>query len=329
MKTIALILFIIVSTIQQLCAQRVEQNVAVKTADSITLYGTLLLPELEQNSTTPVAIIITGSGPTDRDGNNVWMPNNSLRMLAEGLADNGIATIRYDKRGVGESINHMLVEDSLSIRTFVEDAKRWIEFVESDPRLGDITLIGHSEGGKIALVIENDYITEPHKNTQISKLVLIAAAGRTLDKVIQEQFQHQPPHIRDRVERVANQIIDSLKQGKKVENVPIYLNSIFRHSVQNFLIEDFKIDPLGLISQINKPILIVQGTTDVQIKLHDAIALKNANTGAELRLIKDMNHILKRVEGMSQQEQVPSYSNPSLPLHAELVGVIVEFIKKQ
>lgn len=304
-------------TLCEVLAQSVEQNITVVTGDGVTLHGSLLLPSIDQSEEPfPVAIIIAGSGPTDRNGNNVMMLNNSLKMVAEGLAEGGIASIRYDKRGVAESQVLNLDESEMTLGVFALDVLSWIAYAEEDSRLGEITLVGHSEGGKIALM-------SGVKDTGVDKIVLLAAPGRTIDKVLREQLASQP----EQVKSSAYAIIDSLKEGKKVEEVPIYLNSLFRESVQNFLISDIQTDPAELISEVKVPVLIVQGTTDIQINVRDAMALSASNHDAELVVIDYMNHILKDCPTMDRGAQTPIYSNPVIPLNERLIPAITTFIR--
>ncbi len=301
---------------QGLFAQSVEQEITVVTSDGVTLHGTLLLPSIDQSDEPfAVAIIIAGSGPTDRNGNSVMMLNNSLKMVAEGLADSGIASIRYDKRGVAQSQVLNLDESQITLDVFALDVLSWISFVEGDSRLGEITLVGHSEGGKIALMVSAQEVA-------VDKIVLLAAPGRTIDKVLKEQLATQP----EQVKSSAYAIIDSLKAGKHVEEVPIYLNSLFRESVQNFLISDIQTDPAELISEVRIPVLIVQGTTDIQINVRDAKALSASNHDAELVVIERMNHILKDCSSLDGEAQMPVYSNPTIPLSQRLIPALTTFI---
>ncbi|MEO1273724.1 MAG: alpha/beta hydrolase, partial [Myxococcota bacterium] len=99
-----------------------SENVSVD-HNGVTLHGTLLLPETE-NAPTAAILIIAGSGPTDRDGNSPVIPgtNNSLRYLAEALAENGVASLRYDKRFIGQSVSPGLVESELRFDHYADDA---------------------------------------------------------------------------------------------------------------------------------------------------------------------------------------------------------------
>jgi predicted alpha/beta hydrolase len=126
----------------------VEVHITTSTG---TLYGTQIIPT--SNVPEPVVLIIAGSGPTDRDGNNpLGGPNNSLKLLAEGLAGHGIASIRYDKRGIGESSAAGTKEVDLRFDTYVEDAALWIQQLQADSRFSSVTVIGHSEGSLIGML---------------------------------------------------------------------------------------------------------------------------------------------------------------------------------
>ena len=117
-----------------------------------TLHGTLLAPESKKP--VPVVLIISGSGPTDRDGNSAILPgkNDSLKMLAEGLAAKGIASLRYDKRGIGESAGAMTAEKDLRFETYIDDAAAWAAKLKKDPRFSRVVIAGHSEGSLIGMV---------------------------------------------------------------------------------------------------------------------------------------------------------------------------------
>jgi len=275
------------------------------------LSGTLELPNIKPPF--PVVLIIAGSGPTDRDGNNPMMKNNSLKMLATELAKNGIASLRYDKRGIGKSKSAALMENDLHFENYIKDAEGWIDLLKHDTRFGDIIVIGHSEGSLIGM------IASQKKN--VAKFISIAGIGQSADKTIREQLKSQPATVLAQ----ASPILDKLVQGETVENVPSMLNSLFRLSVQPYMISWFKYDPGKEISKLKKPVLIVQGTTDIQVTVDDAEKLAEANPKAEKQIIEGMNHILKTAD-MDRQKNIATYSQPDLPIKTELVKVIVEFI---
>jgi alpha/beta superfamily hydrolase len=286
------------------------QPVTLKTATG-EIFGTLTLP-INANKKVPVALIIAGSGPTDRDGNNMSMKNNSLKMLAEALAKEGIASLRYDKRGIGESRKSGKSELELRFDDYVNDAKGWIELLLSNKQFSKVIVIGHSEGSLIGMISAEDR----------ASFISIAGAGRSADLILKEQLAAQPKQIKD----TCFAIIDSLKSGKTVEKVNPLLFSLFRPSVQPYMISWFKHDPQIEIKNIKKKSLIIQGTKDIQVTLTDAELLNKANPKSKLLVIENMNHIFKIVEG-DRQANMATYNNPNLPISQKMVDGIVEFIK--
>ena len=113
----------------------VETKITLKTATG-DIFGTLTTPE--KFNKIPVALIIAGSGPTDRDGNNSGLNNNSLKMLSAELLKKGIATLRYDKRAIAESREAIGTgEASLRFDDYVNDAKGWIQLLKQDKRFSN------------------------------------------------------------------------------------------------------------------------------------------------------------------------------------------------
>lgn len=276
------------------------------------LFGTLTTPDLTKKY--PVALLIAGSGPTDRNGNNSMMKNNSLKMLAEVLAKNGIASLRYDKRGIGESKASAITEQSLVFENYTEDAKSWINLLKQDKRFSEVVLIGHSEGSLIGMIA----------GAKANKFISIAGPGESADKLIKAQITSKS---NKQLEDLTFPIIDSLKSGYKVKKVDPMLNSLFRPSIQPYLISWFKYNPQAEIKKLNVPILIVQGNNDLQVTVKDAETLSQANNNAELLIVDKMNHVMKIVEG-DKQTNLESYNNESLPLSEIMTSKIISFIKK-
>lgn len=296
--------------ISSLCAAQTEQSVTLKTGTG-TLEGSLLLPNAEPNI--PVALIIAGSGPTDRNGNQPSLTNNALKMLAEQLANNGIASLRYDKRGIGKSINAVKQEAELRFEHYIADAERWLNLLKQDERFGDVIVIGHSEGSLIGMIAA--------RLGKADKFISIAGLARPAGNVLKEQLRAQP----DAVRQIAFPIIDKLNEGKSVDNVTPALYALFRPSVQPYMISWFKYDPSKEISKLHIPILIIQGANDIQVSVSDAELLAKANSHAEKWMIGGMNHIFKMVE-VAQQQNLASYNQPDLPIADKLVERIVSFI---
>lgn len=275
------------------------------------LSGTLTTPK--GSGLVPVALLIAGSGPTDRNGDNPAMKNASLEKLAYGLANNNIASLRYDKRGVGESKNAGKTEADLRFQDYVADAKEWIELLKKEARFSKIIVVGHSEGSLIGMMAALHLA---------DGFVSLAGAGKPADKIIREQLASQPPAVQD----LCFPILDSLVAGKTVTTVNPALYALFRPSVQPYLISWFRVDPQVEIQKLTIPVLLVQGTADIQVAVADAEALAKANAHAQLKLIENMNHIFRIVTG-DRNANIATYSNAGLPISAELVNAISAFIK--
>jgi pimeloyl-ACP methyl ester carboxylesterase len=276
------------------------------------LFGTLTTPDLSKKY--PIALLISGSGPTDRNGNNPMMKNNSLKMLAESLAKSGIASLRYDKRGIGESKASAISEQTLVFENYTEDAKSWINLLKQDKRFSEVIVIGHSEGSLIGMIA----------GAKANKFISIAGPGESADLLIKTQIGSKS---NKQLNDLTFPIIDSLKSGNTVKKVDPMLNSLFRASIQPYLISWFKYNPQTEIKKLNVPILIVQGNKDLQVTVKDAELLSQANKNAELLIVENMNHILKNIEG-DAQANMESYNNESLPVSEVMTNKIISFIKK-
>lgn len=288
--------------------QGTETAVKLTTATG-DIAGTLSVPAGKRKM--PVALIIAGSGPTDRNGNNPVMKNNSLKMLSDSLLQHGIATLRYDKRAIGESVAAAKSESELRFDDYVEDARGWLEWLKKDKRFSKVVVIGHSEGSLIGMLVAQD----------AAEFVSLAGAGHRADLLLKEQFQSQPPMIKD----IAFPILDSLAQGKTVDSVNKLLYSVFRPSVQPYMISWFKYDPQSIIAKLTVPVLIIQGEHDIQVPVGEAQLLSKANPRATLVLIPRMNHILKLVEG-DRAANLKTYNDPALPIAPELGARLAAFI---
>ena len=291
--------------------QETPATLATKTG---VLHGTLRIPA-GAKTPMPVALIIVGSGPTDRDGNSPLLPgkNNSVAMLADALGERGIATLRYDKRGIGTSAGAMAQESDLRFTTYVDDAVDWLEWLRADPRFSRRIVIGHSEGSLVGVLAA--------QRSPVSHVVSIAGAGRPIDEVLDEQLSRTlPPDLLADTRR----IMAELAAGRPVESVPPQLVALFRPSVQPYMISWLPLDPAQEVGRLTVPVLVVQGTTDIQVNNADADRLTNGHPHATLETIEGMNHVLKEVREPSQQ--AASYSDPALPLHPRLAESIATFV---
>lgn len=279
-----------------------------------TLHGTLELPT--GKGPFPVVLIIAGSGPVDRDGNAAQLGLNTdcYKLLAKALAQDGIASLRYDKRGAGEDMLLALPESQLRFGAYIEDAVEWGKQLREDKRFSTLTIIGHSEGSLIGIIAARKIPADGY--------VSIAGAGEPVQDVLRTQLKPKlPPDLYQQAES----IIDSLEQGKTVAQVPVFLNELFRPSVQPYLISWFKYNPAKEISELKVPALIIQGERDLQVSVSDAENLKKADPSAKLVLIPSMNHVLKDVDS-GQGANLATYGNPKLPLDQTLITSIKTFI---
>ncbi|MEB0042295.1 MULTISPECIES: alpha/beta fold hydrolase [unclassified Pseudomonas] len=277
------------------------------------LFGTLVLPK--SDVPVPVVLMISGSGPTDRDGNNTdGGRNDSMKRLAKILAKHNIASVRYDKRGVAASTAATPDERDLSIEAYVTDAEAWGQKLKADPRLGPLILMGHSEGALVASLAA--------QKAGADAVISIAGTGRPVDQVVREQLQYRlPPALILR----SDQLIESLKAGRTDDNVPPALEVVFRPSVQPYLISLFRQDPAKAFGKLHVPALIIQGRHDIQVGVGDAERLQAAKPDAELALIDGMNHVMRIVPN-DIKRQMASYKDPQLPLASELSTRILHFI---
>jgi alpha-beta hydrolase superfamily lysophospholipase len=302
--------------VAQASAEPVATPESVQAGDAV-LRGTLLTPV--SIGKPPVALIIAGSGPTDRDGNSPLLPgkNNSLKLLAEGLAGRGIASLRYDKRGIAGSTLGVTGEQDLTFRTFSDDAVAWSERLAADDRFSDLVIVGHSEGALIGILAAQ---TIPP-----TKLVSIAGLGRPAGTVLREQLGRQ---LSGEMLATADSIISVLERGERVDSVPQILLVLFRPSVQPYLSSFLRITPAAEVAKVAAPVLVIHGSTDAQIARSDAETLAASAPDATLRIFDGMNHVLKPAPaGLPQQ--VAAYTDSTIALAPGLVDTIAAFIRRR
>ncbi|MCC1484515.1 alpha/beta hydrolase [Winogradskyella immobilis] len=272
--------------------------------------GTLLIPNSKEKP--ELVIIIAGSGPTDRNGNQNFLKNNNLKKLATALTDKGIATFRYDKRIV-KQIRRGNVDLSITFNDFVTDAKSVISYFKATEQYSKIYVAGHSQGSLVGLLASEN-------NTD--GFISISGAGQNFGDVIVEQINNTARQFIDDTERV----IKTLKAGKTTTDYPAQLGAIFNIETQPFIISWLKYNPTEIISTLEIPILIINGTKDLQVSENEAKLLANANTSATLKLIENMNHVLFIIEG-DDLENSKSYNEAFRKISSELIDSIVTFIE--
>lgn len=310
MRKIFISLFLIVSasSFSQVTAAFTKENITVNSL----LNGSLYTPN-QQNKKLNLVILIAGSGPTDRDGNQMGLVNNSLKLLAEALANNGIAVYSYDKRIFAQMASGKLDESSLSFDNFIDDAKAVIQYFKNQKKYHSITVAGHSEGALIGMVATNG---------NADGYISIAGAGRPIDEVLLEQIEKQAPFLKEEVQKN----LETLKNGTTFELKNQMLASLFRASVQPYMISWIKYNPQTEIKKLQIPTLLINGDKDIQVSVQDAQLLQQAKLNAQLHIIQNMNHVFKEIKG-DDAENKAAYTNPDLPISIELSSIITTFIR--
>jgi hypothetical protein len=274
--------------------------------------GSLYSP-LKQDGKTNLVILIAGSGPTDRDGNQNGVINNSLKYLAEELSTSDHAVFSYDKRIISQMVNGTINESTLTFEDFINDAKEVFAFFKKQKKYNKIIIAGHSEGSQIGMIAANG---------KADAFISLEGPGRPIDKVLLEQIGKQDPKLTVEVQKY----LEILKNGKTFELKNQILASLFRKSVQPYMISWIKYNPQDEIKKLKIPVLVINGTKDLQVSIADANLLKQAKPDAKLVIIKNMNHIFKEIKA-GDTENKDSYTNPNLPVMTDLIININQFIK--
>lgn len=314
MKKILFISILILSYLSIFSQSVVEEEVILTTKNNEKLYGTLLTSDKSDSS---VVLIIPGSGPTDRDGNSLIMngKNNSLKYLAEDLIEANIPSLRIDKRGVGKSANAMIKEEDLSFETYIGDVVEWGNLLLQDKRFNKIIIAGHSEGSLIGMIAA--------KKLGATAFISLAGTGMSADSIISKQMEAQPEPLKKEVERV----LSKLRNSDTVGDVNPMLYSLFRPSVQPYMISWMKYHPTQEISKLDIPVLVVQGNTDIQVSEEDAKMLDGAAKKSTLIVINHMNHVFKSAS-TDRNENIATYTNPEMLNVPQLAEEIIKFINE-
>jgi pimeloyl-ACP methyl ester carboxylesterase len=287
-------------------------------AGSIELAGTLVLPAVGENQPVPGVVLIAGSGPTDRDGNNRLVPQkiDLLKQIAEQLAEAGIASLRYDKRGVGQST---LAPATLAERELFFGWENFIGDVvlahaelikQSEVRPYGTALLGHSEGGLFAIATAQATIAHsPYA------LVLASTPGRPLFEIIHSQVARSMPALVEPADKIMGTI---LRTGHAPQDVPHELASAFPAYIGPFLKGELAFDPAKALANLKQPCLLLHGGADQQIVPMDEIqplvdALARRDAPGEVLVAPVVSHSLKPVSGRRD----PGFAGPLAPAIAD------------
>ena len=304
---LSLLLIVIYSTINSQELTYATKDIAINPL----IDGTLLTPKAIDAP--KLAIIIAGSGPTDRDGNQNFMRNNSLKKLSESLTNAGIATFRYDKRIV-KQITSNNIDPNIKFDDFVTDAISVVDYFRQSNAFSKIYIIGHSQGSLVGMMAAKD---------RADGFISIAGSGQSIDAVITEQISLMDPSLTD----ATTKAFKSLKAGQLTTDYPPALTPIFKADVQPFIMSWMKYDPQKIITSLKIPVLIINGTNDLQVSTAEAELLKKAANNSEIKIIDKMNHVLFIING-DKLVNSKSYNESSRNISEELIISISTFIGK-
>lgn len=272
----------------------------------------------------PQVLIVPGSGPTDRDGNSpLGIRAGSYRLLAEALAARGIGSVRIDKRGMFGSRAAVADGNAVTVADYASDVRAWIEAARAATGARCVWLLGHSEGGLVALAAAAE------APDGVCGLILVAAPGRKVGLVLREQLRANPANAPLLDQALA--AIDRLEAGQRVDAAALHpaLMSLFAPPVQGFLISLLAQDPAALLARYRGPALVLHGRRDIQAAVADAERLAAARPGVNLVMLDDVNHVLKRVATDDRAANAATYADPDLPLAHGVVEAIAGFVLAQ
>jgi len=294
----------------------------------VELSGTLLLPLVSELQRVPGVVLIGGSGPTDRDGNNALLPLriDLLKQIAELLASNGIASLRYDKRGVAASAKQ--------VPTGLDAQER---FHAWDNYVGDVmaahaellrhdeikryatALLGHSEGGLLALAA-----TAAMGKRAPYALVLAGTPGRPLIDIVRAQISRTGPQYSAVADRIMKAILDT---GHVPADTPAELQLIFPSYAGPFFRGILTFDPAQAVASLDTACLLLHGGADAQVVPMDDIqplidALARRGKSGEAMVFPAVSHNLKPVTGPTD----PGFVGPLAPAVADKLARWLRFV---
>lgn len=311
---------------------RSEQDLSFKTSDGLELHGTFVEPGHAQGSKVKAVVLLPGSGPTDRNGNQPPMLlTDLLKEIAESLAASGIASLRFDKRAA--HVNAALwpkdpakFDDFFAFERFVDDAGSAVEALRKQPGIdgAHVGVIGHSEGGLITLALASKWGRE-----KLSAIGLLGTAGRPLDAVLHDQIRQalgvqttEPTVIKTYMDALDAAIKHVKDTGTVPTGLPPGLQGLFGPGTGKILRSYFTLDPVKLVQGYKGNVLLLQGELDSQISatkdfplLKQAIESRGFGSSAAF-LAPGASHNLKLVGKPGEA----GFAGPVVPAALEKIG---------
>lgn len=316
----------------------ISKDTVFTSTDGTELVGTVVIPTNGKSKNIPMVVMLTGSGPQNRD--EELFEHRPFAVIADFLARNGIASFRFDDRGTASSKGDF---SAATIQTFAEDAKSAYRFVKSMPEFGKAGLLGHSEGGTIAVMIANevkpDFIVSLAGMVVSAKETMLAQNIHSLDKsgITGKQREDSEKFIALLFDTIIEQHnsgktaaidVEKMCRDNSFDVPPIVLESIKRsNAVRNGYFDSLiTLDPTGYLKKIKCPVLAINGTKDTQVNAE-------ANLGAFNKYVKKVE--IKNMDGLNHLMQhartgdVSEYGEITETLSPEVLDLISNFILKQ
>ncbi len=287
-----------------------EREVTFVGAQGVKLAGTLLIPVHEQSTQVAGVIIVAGSGPTDRNGNQPGLKIDLLKQIAEQLAQEGIASLRCDKRGQyarkpkdGEALSGFTVWQN-----YVGDVAAALAYLQEQPEIdaNRTAMIGHSEGGLLVLqaAVEGEGFRKPP-----AALVLVSTPGRRCDLVLRDQIARRLRQQKATAEQTKffltknDEIMAAIKKtGQVPQKIPPGLAALYPPYLGKFLQSLLDFEWAAWASRIPAPVLVLAGEKDSQhVVDQETSALsaglkKRQNDDHERYIVAGASHNLKPVK---------------------------------
>lgn len=294
-----------------------ETKISVKTG-TMSLPGALCVPN--NTKTPPVVILLAGSGPNDKDES--IGPNKALKDLAIGLASNGIATYRYDKRTLvyGKDMKDVDLNSEV-----IEDAINAAALLKKNPdfKNSKVYIVGHSLGAMCAPLIAS-------KSKQINGIVLLAGNARPLEDVVLEQYNYiygldsldasEKKEILDYTTKMKTVKDAKLLKLAKAEDLPLNLESHYWQSL-------VKYNQVQVAKKIKQPILVLQGERDYQVTMTDFNLWKESlstNPKNKFMSYSNLNHLFMNGAGKSTPSEYEKQGNVEEKVILDIVAWVKE-----
>ena len=288
-------------------AQIKSEEILIKN-NEIELPGTLTFT----SEKTPLLIWIHGSGNVDRNGNQrPYVKANYIKQFRDSVNQQGIAFFSYDKRTANQK-NMPILKKGVLFDSFISDAQKVISHFKNNKRFSEIILIGHSQGSLIAMLASK----------KSNKYISLSGPSNSIDQKIVEQMRAKNPLIVNTLQ----EHFKELKETGEIKNVDPTLVTMFNPQNTPFFKSWMKHNPSEEIKKLKIPVLIINGTKDLQVTIEDAKTLHKFSLKSELVIIENMNHVLKHID--KDDDNMKSYFSADFPLSDKLIKTVVSFVKK-